>query len=363
MTQLVERGFFKSQIILATPHMGGKPENPSGKPQNLANPDVQVLRVGKFDHPIYGEFEITKTILAEMKSNFDAKIRGVDIAFDYFHESDKEASGWPTDLYLNADGNELWAHVDWTPAAQQKLAEREIRYFSPDFAFEWKDPESGKIFKNVLFGGGLTNRPFVKEMAAIVAAETKEETMKLEELEKAVKKLAEEGGDLKAQHEALKKDHDELKKKHEEVKAKLAEHEPPVAEEKAEGEVEDGAEDVESLKKKLVEMSEHSKKLEKELMDMKEGKKLAEKEASFNVLLSEGKACVAQKDAFMKGDMHAFAKLSQPLNLSERGSSESVKDDETDLAVRVLKLAEELHKKDPQVSLVDCISLAKKQVK
>lgn len=132
---------------------------------------IQILKVGKFNHPSYGPFEITPVTLAEMKKNFDDNIRGIDMAFDYFHESGKEASGWTKALSLEENGNALFAEVDWTPTAEKKLSERELRYFSPDFAFKWKDPESGKTYKNVLFGGGLTNRPFLKEMQAIVAAE------------------------------------------------------------------------------------------------------------------------------------------------------------------------------------------------
>ena len=165
MIQLIERGFFRaSPIKLSSAAMS------PGPGPTAVSPDVQILRVGSFKHPKYGEFEITPTILLEMKKNFDDKIRGIDIGFDYFHESDKEASGWPTELYLLNEDTELWAKVDWTPKAQRMLYERELRYFSPDFAFKWTDPESGQEFNNVLFGGGLTNRPFVKDMAAIAAS-------------------------------------------------------------------------------------------------------------------------------------------------------------------------------------------------
>src|SRR6267378_2033908 len=99
MLQLVERGFFKTDPIQLS-DQGGRPGS--------QNPDVQVLRVGKFNHPKYGEFEITTATLAEMKKNFDSNVRGVDVAFDYFHDSDKEASGWPSELYISENGNELW---------------------------------------------------------------------------------------------------------------------------------------------------------------------------------------------------------------------------------------------------------------
>lgn len=137
------------------------------------SPEIQILRVGKFDHPQYGNFEITNKVLSELKDNFDKRVRGIDIAIDYFHKADEEAAGWIKELYLSEDQSELWAKVDWTPTASKKLSEREVRYFSPEFAFKWQDPESKQTFNNVLLGGGLTNRPFVKEMEAIAASRKK----------------------------------------------------------------------------------------------------------------------------------------------------------------------------------------------
>lgn len=351
MLKLIERGFFKSPPIKLSDVAG-----PTG-----VNPSVQVLRVGKFTHPQYGNFEITRATLAEMKSNFDNKIRGVDVAFDYFHDSEKEASGWPTELYLSEDGDSLWAKVDWTPTAQKKLAEREIRYFSPDFAFQWQDPETGKIFKNVLFGGGLTNRPFVKDMAAIVAHEKqggfKMDEKEFKKLQETVLKLSDDSAALKADNEAMKK--------------KLAEYEektPPAAapvvdnpEESDDPKVLKAA--LGEMKKKLAEMGEANKKMLAEKASAEEAKQMAEKETAFNVMLTEGKACAAQKEAFMKNNMAEFVKLSQPVNLNGIGSSQNVDPSKDQREDRVLKLAEEKVKADPKLAMHDAIKLANKEIK
>lgn len=346
MLQSVERGFFKSVIQLSD-STGGN----AGFEK--VSPKVQVLRVGKFNHPEYGQFEITKKTLAEMKANFDARVRGVDIAFDYFHDSDKEAAGWLKDLELHEDGSELWAVVDWTPKAGKMLSEREVRYFSPDFAFKWQDAETGKTYTNVLFGGGLTNRPFVKEMAAIVAAENKGGRMnELEQLKEQVKKLAEE-------KEALTK--------------KLAEA--------GNSDDNDGDEDrdanggmgdkVKALEEKLSELQGKHDELQKAHKDlikthneMLDQKKLTEKEAEFTVLLTEGKACAAQKEAFIKGDMASFIKLAQPVNLSNRGHNDNPSEgNASDYDDRVLALAEEKMKADKKLDKVAAITLANKELK
>lgn len=368
MFQLVERGFFKSPAIQLSDGPGS------------VNPPVQVLRVGKFNHPKYGEFEITTLTLQEMLANFNARVRGVDVAFDYFHDSDKEASGWPTELYLMHEGTELWAKVDWTPAAQKKLGEREIRYFSPDFAFKWTDPETGTSFNNVLFGGGLTNRPFVKDMAAIVAHEPKGKK-KMDEKDKLllekVLKLAEDNaeGMKKMQSEQLaQKAHlEKLGAMPTAPAAPGAVPPPAAAKPKLEDPQDDGSdpdqdEDEESddpvvLKKQLAEMKKKLAEYAEKNVKAEEAKQMSEKKSAFNVMLSEGKVCVAQQKAFMSGDMAAFAKLAQPVNLSAKGAthlnttvaSDGSRED------RVMKLAEEKCKAEKGLSLVDAITLANKE--
>lgn len=37
--------------------------------------ELQIARVGKWDHPMYGEIEITKDSIDEMKENFDDNAR------------------------------------------------------------------------------------------------------------------------------------------------------------------------------------------------------------------------------------------------------------------------------------------------
>lgn len=308
---------------------------------------VQVLRVGKFKHPQYGNFEISTQTLAEMKANFDARIRGIDVSFDYYHESNEDASAWVKELILEESGTELWAIVDWTPKAQQKLAERELRYFSPDFAFQWEDPETGSSFNNVLFGGGLTNRPFVKEMQAIVADETKTQGDKMTELEKAqaALKLAE------SKAVKLSEDLDAANKKMEEMAPKA----------EAGGKVAELEAKIAALQAELAKEKESAGKMLEEKKKLEEDKVLAEKTSAFNVLLSEGKACAAQKDAYLKGDMEGFIKLAQAVNLNPAGNSNSGNGGNAD-ADAIIKLAEEKQKANPKLSRGEAISIAKKEL-
>lgn len=298
--------------------------------------EVQVLRVGKFNHPKYGVFEITSQTLAEMKANFDKKVRGIDTAFDYFHDSDKEASAWVNDLLLKENGTELWAHVAWTPKAEKKLAERELRYFSPDFAFQWKDPESGTTHKNVLFGGGLTNRPFVKEMKAIVANEQGEE-MNLDQALARVKEV--EAQNLKLSEDVAAKEKE------------LTDMQPKASK------AEELEKQIAALQAELAKVKESEGALMTEKKKLEEQAQLAEKEKEFNVLLTEGKACAAQKDAWMKGDMKAFVQLAEKVNLNGSGHTH----DNDGKTGDVIKLAEEKMKANPKLSKGEAIEMVLKE--
>lgn len=308
--------------------------------KNQVPNQVQYLKVGSYSHPKYGKFEITPLILSEMVDNFNNRVRKIDIAFDYYHNSDEDAAGWVRSFELRENGTELWATVDWTPKAEKKLSDREVRYFSPDFAFTWED-EFGKEHKNVINGGGLTNRPFIKEMRAIVASEKEGETMtELEKAQARVKELEAQNLKLSEDMAGVKKEMEEMPKpdKVAELEAKIAALQAELAKAKGESEA--------ALAEK--------KKLEEEKM-------LAEKENKFNILLSEGKACAAQKDAFIKGDMNEFIKLAEPVNLKPAGHSNvSLPDNDVQ---QIIKLAEEKMKADGKLSKGDAISLAKKELK
>lgn len=130
---------------------------------------VQIMKIGKWSHPKHGDIEITPKNLSRFKENFDRKVRGVDIAMDIAHEPDKGSVAWFKELKVEAD--KLMAKVDWTDEGAQLIKSGKYRYFSPEFMFSWTDEESGQQYQDVLFGGALTNRPFLKGMEPVEFAE------------------------------------------------------------------------------------------------------------------------------------------------------------------------------------------------
>jgi len=308
-------------------------------PMHDRSPIVQVLRVTKFDHPEYGTIEITADRLKQFKENFEKRVRRQEIPIDYFHENEGLAAGWIKELFFDESGNELWARVDWTKNALQKLNEKELKYFSPEFSFKWTDPETKVSYDNVLFGGGLTNRPQVKDMAPIILKEKTERQMeeKVKELETQVIKL---GEDLIIAKDESKKMMDMGSEKD----AKISELEAMIAEINAK---------MEALKGENEAMLAEKAKAEEE-------KKKLFKENEFNTMLSEGKVCAAQKDAFIAGDMAEFVKHARPVNLSEKGSNENSNNENKDAADEVLKLSEAKAKAE-KISLDKAISLVLKE--
>jgi phage I-like protein len=131
---------------------------------------IPVLPEGKFKHPWYGDLDFSAPMLRAAKRNFDKRVLGTDIMVDEGHDRGK-ALGWFKSVHHGASeiGGQnhvgLFADVEWTDAGRS-LLERDIyRYFSAEIgSFTGSD---GKTVKNVLFGGGLTNRPFFKQMPPV----------------------------------------------------------------------------------------------------------------------------------------------------------------------------------------------------
>jgi phage I-like protein len=131
---------------------------------------IQAMPLGTYNHPVHGEIQITPERILQFASNVKANVRGQDLDIDYDHKAQRsDASGWVKDAEARADG--LWLFVDWTKEALAKLKEKAYRYFSPEFMDEWENPADKKKYKDVLFGGALTNRPFLKGILPINLSE------------------------------------------------------------------------------------------------------------------------------------------------------------------------------------------------
>lgn len=130
---------------------------------------LHAASLGSYKHPLYGKIDFTKQKITKFVQNLKNGVRGIDIAIDYGHRSGQEAAGWVRDAESRANG--LWLLVEWTEKAAAAIRNKEYRYFSPEFARTYTDPKTNEVHSDVLLGGGLTNRPFLKDLIPVNLSE------------------------------------------------------------------------------------------------------------------------------------------------------------------------------------------------
>lgn len=131
---------------------------------------IQAMPLGTYEHPVHGTIDITPERVGRFADNVKKNVRGQQLDIDYDHkEYGGEAAGWVKDAEARPDG--LWLLIEWTKKAYDAIKSKAYRYFSPEFNDEWTHPKTQQSFKDVLFGGGLTNRPFLKDILPINMSE------------------------------------------------------------------------------------------------------------------------------------------------------------------------------------------------
>ena len=241
----------------------------------IVGKEVQILREGRYVHPIYGNLNISETMLVKMKENFENNVRGCDISYDYTHDNDSgeaPAAFWIKSLEIRQNddgkGKGLFAKVEFTPMGKKKISEKEYKYSSADFRIDYVD-QNGKHHPYVLCGGTLTNRPFIKNMNPIKLSENYKEakSMNRDELIAELKKF---GLDVNAMVDS----HETLNARVKELEAKITELNALPVQKEAE---------IKALKDSLVEAN------NKIITN--------EKTSVFEALVAEGKCLPAQKDS------------------------------------------------------------------
>jgi phage I-like protein len=260
---------------------------------------IQILRDGEFEHSWYGTMKFDSGVFANMIKNFNDNVRGIEIAVNYSHDSGGEAAGWIKSLEY-VDGG-LFADVEWTDDAKEKIVKKKFKYISAEFDTEYKDPESGKKFGSTLLGAALTNIPFVKNMNKVLSDI--------------------EGMPPEAQNE-IKEFFEKQKKEHKKMDFnELLEALKTLSEDQK-------AQVTTALGVKLSENTQGDVKLAEENKTLKMQLEQKEKEIEFSEMLSNGKVVPAQKESFLSGDMKTFAENAVKINLDEKGTGGSQNDDD-----------------------------------
>lgn len=131
---------------------------------------IQAFPYGEWSHPEYGKIRMNADRAARMAAGINQGIRDQDLPINYDHgEQRKDAAGWIQRADVRPDG--LWLNVEWTREAYDKIKNKGYKYFSPEYANSWEHPASGQKFKDVFFGGALTNMPHLKGILPLNLAE------------------------------------------------------------------------------------------------------------------------------------------------------------------------------------------------
>lgn len=262
---------------------------------------IEIARVAEGEHPTYGKLKITQAHLESMASNFKSKVTGVDLSVNEDHKKN-EAFGWFKDVFLSFDKQTLYGQINWNTKGTTALSEKEYRYFSPEFRFNYTHPHTGSEHGATLLGGALTNYPFLK-MEAIVELNNKQKTGEIKVSENKTIDLS--------VHESKVV---ELSAKITEVQGKF-----------------------DASEEKNVELSNKVAELEKTIDQ-------AKKEAVHTKLFNDGKINKAQLVALNEGKSTAeVIALSDKMNTEAKGSSEvNEENEEINLSAKELKMAKQL---------------------
>src|SRR5438477_1465808 len=136
-------------------------------------PWVDAFKAGEWHDHRYGVTPLGDEHFDNIIRNFNDNVRGIDIAVDYDHGSDKakgnKAAGWIR--ALRRVGDKVQAAVEFTEEAAKEIKDKQWRYFSPEWLDEYTHSDGGQKFNDVLIGGALTNKPVFKGIAPINFAE------------------------------------------------------------------------------------------------------------------------------------------------------------------------------------------------
>jgi phage I-like protein len=128
--------------------------------------EIMLFPFGDFDHPVYGKMQFNNDFFNEIIDNYNGNVLHVKPFMDKQHDEDKSLAWFDNPPYIRP-GQGLFIKPDYTDLGKATLSRKEYRYFSPSWG-PYKDPQSGKEFKNVLRGGAATNIPFLKTMPPII---------------------------------------------------------------------------------------------------------------------------------------------------------------------------------------------------
>ena len=138
---------------------------------------VQQYPFDSWSHPFFSDTTIDVERASKLKASFDNKVKGTKAFADYEHGLDKakgnKAAGEIKELKVVETPRAgfptagLWARVQFTDNARKEIEDGEWNYSSASHYDTWTHPQTGQTHEYVYDGMGLTNKPYVKDMAPL----------------------------------------------------------------------------------------------------------------------------------------------------------------------------------------------------
>lgn len=130
---------------------------------------IQAYPFGEYQHPRHGKLVMNDKIANEFALGINQRVTTSQLYIDFDHV-EGPAAGWITGAEVDGEGLNL--SVNWTKSGVKAIKSQEYKYFSPYYARKWKHPKTGIVHKNVMLGGGLVNRPFLKDINPVALGDT-----------------------------------------------------------------------------------------------------------------------------------------------------------------------------------------------
>lgn len=143
---------------------------------------VEAMPAKTWHTGLWGEVPITEEKLQNFVKNFNEGVRGIEVTTDFDHGMDRSKGNRASGTYKKLEVRQredgiptLYAGIEATPVAMSEIQDGEWKYFSLEWEDEWMNEANGNVYKDVVTGGGFTNKPIAKGIMPVNFSEVYEE--------------------------------------------------------------------------------------------------------------------------------------------------------------------------------------------
>lgn len=136
---------------------------------NKILPQFVLARNGEWDfaRDLKLLFKVDEEFQKKLVENFNKGTRGQRIPVVDLHDGNRKAYGWISKMWI--DGDKTLIKVRWNKRGQRALSDEEYGYCSPNFIFDYYDPETKQSYGPTVTELTLTNAPRIKRSSAMLA--------------------------------------------------------------------------------------------------------------------------------------------------------------------------------------------------